>query len=127
MFLKKQHEERRDCLFVDVDYPELMRKKTEMMLSNDMLRDCLHEVDEQPADDGILIKADRFVAIGCDLRDLTKLEAMLAGVADTASCAILFVAEVSITYMAVEAANSVIKWASSFNDGQDTSSPLYGW
>jgi len=61
-------------------------------------------------------KTERYVAIGCDLRQLAALKEALIREVDILNCAVLFVAEVSITYMEVEAADAVIRWAAEFDN-----------
>jgi tRNA wybutosine-synthesizing protein 4 len=59
-----------------------------------------------------MLRSDNYVQIGCDLRQLAAIRETLAAIVDIQSCAFLFVAEVSITYMEREAADALIKWAS---------------
>ncbi|KAK3948606.1 hypothetical protein QBC32DRAFT_221630 [Pseudoneurospora amorphoporcata] len=69
---------------------------------------------------GIVLTSDQYVQIGCDLRDLTTLEASLkrAVGGDLSACTFLFVAEVSITYMETPGADAVIQWASTLGDSE---------
>lgn len=54
------------------------------------------------------------MAIGCDLRDLQLLEQTLRKELDIGDSSLLFVAEVSVTYMPLEDANKLIQWANKF-------------
>lgn len=65
--------------------------------------------------------SERYVAIGCDLRQLAALKEALVREVDILNRAVLFVAEVSITYMDVEAADTVIRWAAGFSNCKCTS------
>lgn len=75
-----------------------------------------------PADDAVLISAPQYVAIGCDLTDTQKLNAILRDRLRLTDVPVLFVAEVSMTYMGVKAADEVIRWASSFTKGRKSMS-----
>ncbi|KAK4164974.1 tRNA wybutosine-synthesizing protein 4 [Cladorrhinum sp. PSN259] len=71
---------------------------------------------------GIVFESDEYVQIGCDLRNLgtlqKSLEEAVGGKDLMACCEFVFVAEVSITYMEMEGADGVIKWASSVGDAE---------
>lgn len=56
------------------------------------------------------------MAIGCDLRDLQLLERTLRAELDIPNSSILFVAEVSVTYMPLTDANKLIAWANAFEN-----------
>ncbi|GAB7352479.1 hypothetical protein MBLNU459_g2886t2 [Dothideomycetes sp. NU459] len=104
--------------FVDVDYPQLMQKKHDAIINNPPLLDLLPGLKLQPAGSVVLARSDKYLAIGCDLRQLDKLESVLRAEFNMSECAveILFTAEVSVAYMTLEAANDVLKWASKFDD-----------
>jgi tRNA wybutosine-synthesizing protein 4 len=60
------------------------------------------------------------MALGCDLKDLVTLERLLRAEFDVPSSSILFVAEVSITYMPLNDSDALIRWASTIEDGSRT-------
>jgi tRNA wybutosine-synthesizing protein 4 len=53
------------------------------------------------------------------LRDLKLLKQVLASAVDIENCLVLLTAEVSITYMNVEAADALIHWAAKLPDGKN--------
>ena len=65
----------------------------------------------------LLLRSDQYIQLGCDLRDLARLIRALNQVVDMENCSVLFTAEVSITYMNVEAADTLIEWAATLVDG----------
>lgn len=67
--------------------------------------------------DSTLLRSDPYIAFGCDLADINKLNAVLANEVDLETCSVLFVAEVSMTYMDAADADSLLKWACKFSDG----------
>jgi hypothetical protein len=106
----------KDVLFVDVDYKDLMLRKREMVKSTNELNEMLTAIT-MPETGRILLKSDQYVQIGCDLRELHNLEGTLASILDLDKSLILFVAEVSITYMDVKTSDALIKWCGSLPHG----------
>lgn len=107
-----------DAVFVDVDYPQLMRKKYDAIKANTPLQELLPDLEPQSAESTIVAKSSKYLAVGCDLRELDKLEQVLRNEFDMANtpASILFTAEVSVAYMTLEASDAVYKWASRFDD-----------
>ena len=103
---------------MDVDHPQLVAKKRDTMGASSLFRESLLDEKLRVSEPPILLRNERYIALGCDLRDLEVLEQVLKRKLDIANQSVLFVAEVSITYMGVEEANSLIRWTSSFNDGK---------
>ena len=107
----------REATFVDVDYPQLIEKKRDRMLTNGLLRDALLKTKLRTCDLPVYMRSDQYMAIGCDLKDLQTLERILRAEFDASTTSFLFVAEVSVTYMPVDDADALIRWASTLNDG----------
>ncbi|KAH6604968.1 hypothetical protein Trco_006675 [Trichoderma cornu-damae] len=116
-----------NVLFIDVDYPELMQKKRAIVLKTPELRSLLgtdftlggEDVDDLP------LRSNKYCQIGCDLRQIDRLRNSLESVIDPPECSILFVAEVSITYMDTLSADSLIKWGSTVGRGLSKRSDSY--
>jgi tRNA wybutosine-synthesizing protein 4 len=108
-----------DVLFIDVDYPELIQKKRAIVLQTPELRSLLGNDFTLGDDgkDGLLLRSNKYCLLGCDLRQLDRLRDILKSVINLPECLILFVAEVSITYMDTESADSLIKWGSTVGRG----------
>lgn len=104
-----------DALFVDVDYPDLMQKKRTIVLETPQLKELLGEnfTTSVSITDHVLLKSDKYCQVGCDLRELADLRTVLEGLVDLSNCDVLFVAEVSITYMDTESTDNLIQWAKS--------------
>ncbi|KAL2069793.1 hypothetical protein VTL71DRAFT_14472 [Oculimacula yallundae] len=96
--------------FIDIDYRDLMLKKRTVVQNTSELNSMLTGINI--AENDILFKSDQYIQLGCDLRDLQALERVLGSVVDVENSTLLFTAEVSITYMNVEASDSLIQWAS---------------
>ncbi|KAK3046432.1 hypothetical protein LTS18_013361, partial [Coniosporium uncinatum] len=105
-------------LFVDVDYPELMRRKTDIVRENEVLANQVTNVEHSDAERGVMLRAVEYIAVGCDLKNLADLDGILRHELKLQDCEILFMAEVSIAYMPVMEADAVVKWASTFEDCQ---------
>lgn len=116
-WLSKYPDKCRNVTFVDIDYPELITRKLEVISQTPQLRDLLDtSVPIGGRDRAPPQVANRYLALGCDLADIERLEKILNENIDIESCSILCVAEVSITYMDVGDADSLIRWASRCRD-----------
>ncbi|KAJ3498723.1 hypothetical protein NLG97_g894 [Lecanicillium saksenae] len=105
----------KDALFIDIDYPDLMHKKRAMVMETPQLKELLgssFEVSESEKD-LVLLKSEKYCQIGCDLRELEALRQVLETLVDLSNCPVLFVAEVSVTYMDTESADNLLRWACS--------------
>ena len=102
--------------FIDVDYVALMQKKRDVVRSTAELNNMLTNVAFLESGN-LLLQSDQYLQVGCDLRQLSELSGVLASAVDIEKCLILCTAEVSITYMNVEAADALVKWASNLPDG----------
>ncbi|KAF1838075.1 LCM-domain-containing protein [Decorospora gaudefroyi] len=111
----------RGATFVDVDYPQLMERKRDRMLSNALLRDALLKTKLRSSpypEPPVYLSSDGYMALGCDLKHLETLERALRAELNISTASILFVAEVSVTYMPVEDADALIQWASTLEDAR---------
>lgn len=109
-----------DVLFIDIDYPDLIQKKRAIVLQTPELRDLLgNDFTIGEGKDGLLLRSNSYCQLGCDLRQLDQLRDVLKTVIDLPECAILFVAEVSITYMDTQSADSLIHWGSTVGREND--------
>ncbi|KAI4108776.1 MAG: hypothetical protein L6R37_000774 [Teloschistes peruensis] len=119
-FLREPSEKRKIILnlgcatFVDIDYPELMSKKKDIIQKTAELRNLVWPVEDADGMD----RNDRYVGVGCDLYDIADLSRILEREVGTRcdSCLVLCVAEVSVTYMTVHAADALIKWTTQYED-----------
>jgi tRNA wybutosine-synthesizing protein 4 len=100
-----------------VDYPQLIERKRDRMLSNGLLRDALFKTQVRHSTPPVFLRSQQYLAMGCDLRDLVTLERQLRSELDISSSSVLFVAEVSATYMPVADSDALIRWASTLEDG----------
>ncbi|KAI5864157.1 LCM-domain-containing protein [Durotheca rogersii] len=107
----------RNAKFVDVDFPDLIEKKRRVVQETQELSSPLTSLKTNTGAH-ILLQSDQYVQIGCDLRYIPDVEAALSSFVDIPQCEFMFVAEVSITYMETEAADSVIRWASGLGQAE---------
>jgi tRNA wybutosine-synthesizing protein 4 len=109
-----------DLKFVDVDYPQLIQKKVEIIRKNGTLfghlgtQGVTAEHDLSPS---ILLNDAKYCAVGCDLGDTKTLDQVFKTELQLEKQSILFLGEVSVVYMEVKKADELIKWASTFDDG----------
>ena len=101
---------------MDVDHPALMEKKCDIISNTSRLRDLLGPHDRPLEPGGVTLRSEHYLAIGCDLADITKFDMLLASEVQLSSCLVLCTAEVSITYMDTSAADALIRWAGLHDD-----------
>ena len=108
----------RNVLFIDVDYPKLIAQKVEVIKESPQLVELIGNIESCGHLDGIHLQSSHYVALGCDLVQPLVLEQLLRRCTSITECTILFVAEVSMTYMDVIAADALLKWASTMPRAQ---------
>lgn len=94
-----------------------MLNKKEAIQKGDAIKDQLKNVEFNSDESAVQIRSRQYVAVGCDLKNLDKLDHVLKTEILPADCAVLFLAEVSLTYMDVKSANAVVNWASKLSNG----------
>ncbi|KZF19406.1 leucine carboxyl methyltransferase [Xylona heveae TC161] len=102
--------------FLDVDYPQLMERKREMIVASENLHGLLSHMEIGQPKEAVKLRSDQYLAVGCDLRQVDSLEKILSKDLKLSDCIILCVAEVSITYMDIEAADAVIRWGAQYEN-----------
>ncbi len=101
---------------MDVDYPSLIEKKCDIITNTTQLRDLLGPHDRPLHPSGPTLRSEHYLAIGCDLTDITRLDMLLASEIQVSNYSVLCTAEVSITYMDTNAADALIRWAGLHED-----------
>ncbi len=104
-----------------MDYEVLLETKREIIFNHHEMRDLLHSRVTDPTKNGdpILVNSHEYAAIGCDLRNLRRLDRLLRMVVDDlGECIVLCIAEDSTSYMKLEAANALISWSSGLSTGK---------
>jgi len=118
-----------DVKFVDIDFPDLIERKRQTLLTTPELIGPFTGVRDVPVlspPSPVVFDSDQYAQIGCDLRELKRLqEALTAAVGNVSECSFIFVAEVSITYMETVGADNVIQWASALGDGESLVPPFF--
>ncbi|CRG83955.1 Leucine carboxyl methyltransferase 2 [Talaromyces islandicus] len=107
-----------NATFVDIDYEKLMGIKTTVIQQTDSLQKILGETKTYPEPNAVLLRAPQYVAVGCDLKNLKKLESSLEELVGPAPASVLCIAEVSLTYMDIESADALLSWLPKL--GKDT-------
>lgn len=103
--------------FVDVDHEALMVSKCDVVLDTPKMKDLL-TLRTPKVSKGVLIDSDEYVAIGCDLRNVKRLDRLIRSVVPVEECLVLCIAEVSIAYMDPDDADAVISWSSTLSSGE---------
>lgn len=109
-------------LFIDIDFPDLILKKRAIVLQTPQLRELLgadfQANDFDPEGERVLLRSERYCQVGCDLRDMYDLYRSLETIFPFSGCEMLFVAEVSMTYMETRYADNLVNFASSLGQGE---------
>ncbi|KAL8965063.1 MAG: hypothetical protein Q9197_006689 [Variospora fuerteventurae] len=93
-----------------------MARKKEVIMQNQELERLINPLHTEKKHPGILLRSANYLAVGCDLGDVSILSSILDQELALSNCLVLCVAEVSLTYMDVRAADALIKWAAGLND-----------
>lgn len=97
--------------FVDVDFPELIAKKRDIIVDTPQLSELLGSYHIPEDCSGTYLRSQYYSAWGCDLTDTSKLDALLSNEINLSETLVLCTAEVSVTYMDVKSADTLIQWA----------------
>ncbi|KAI9744955.1 MAG: tRNA methyltransferase ppm2 [Claussenomyces sp. TS43310] len=108
----------RGVKFIDVDYKDLMLKKRMIVQQTPELHGQLTGM--KTSDSEVLLHSDPYIQLGCDLRDVSSLSRALSSVVDLETSLVLLISEVAITYINIEAANTLIGWAATLPHGEIT-------
>lgn len=100
----------KDVLFLDIDYPDLMKKKVQMLKKSRDLSGIVGEEIKTNGDPHVIFQTKNYICLSCDLRELDLFGKLLGGLFDTNDTDFLFTAEVSITYMTKHTADALIEW-----------------
>jgi tRNA wybutosine-synthesizing protein 4 len=93
--------------------------KTTVIQQTESLQDILGEIKTCPESNAVLLRASQYVAVGCDLKNLKKLESSLDEVIGSAPASVLCIAEVSLTYMDIESADALLSWIPKLGKGEE--------
>ncbi|KAK6495472.1 tRNA methyltransferase ppm2 [Arthrobotrys musiformis] len=102
-----------DVNFIDVDYPQSIQRKAEIIQNTPELSELLLDPQHFPHSDNIVISSGNYTAIGIDLSNLREFGKLLEAYCQIED-ELLFISEVAITYMPVQDADSLIEWAARF-------------
>ena len=94
----------------------MIAKKVDVIIKSPQLRELVDPLERPSSPDGLGLRSENYLALGCDLGYISRLDELLAGSIDRSRSTILGIAEVSMTYMDVKAANALIKWAAQYNN-----------
>ena len=101
-----------------MDYPGLIAAKASIIEEQDELRNLLDMIMDSKNPRAVPLRSEQYVAVGCDLSKVDQLDQILRAELPLENCKILVVAEVSITYMDLTAADAVISYAAGLGDGK---------
>jgi len=95
-----------------------MQKKCETVKSTPELSSVINlDAGSTSSTGTVLIDCPNYKAAACDLEDIKALQVLLEDTLHLRGSPVLFLAEVSITYMDAAAAEKLIELTSTFDDG----------
>lgn len=101
-----------ELVFIDVDYPDLMKRKLRIIENYSELSSLIGErYQTDPSKEEVLLHSTNYIALSCDLRKLDRFSEVLKSLFPFESSTFLFTAEVSLTYMVQKSADALISWA----------------
>lgn len=102
--------------FIDVDYPDLNKIKTQMIENSQELQEIIG--DKIPSDiEGVEIRTKNYTVLSCDLKNINLFLKQLRSLdLDNDNVTKIYIAEVSIAYMLPEFADPVIAATSNLPD-----------
>ena len=126
-WLGQRAESCRDTIFIDVDYGDLMKNKVNIIEQTPELADLLEPARKTftRMNGRVLFAKQNYIAVGCDLGDGLALKELSQDLPWLQDSAVLFVAEVSITYMDISKADHLLEWCSSLGKGNSLSHPHF--
>uniref|UniRef100_A0A8C5HNZ0 tRNA wybutosine-synthesizing protein 4 n=2 Tax=Gouania willdenowi TaxID=441366 RepID=A0A8C5HNZ0_GOUWI len=98
------------CVVFEVDFPDVTRRKCELIRSNDALREMLESQTTFCAK-GVNVSSAQYRLVGCDIREELKVEEALRDARFDSSAPTLILSEVVLTYMETKCSDAVIQWA----------------
>lgn len=93
----------------EVDFPDVARRKSALINSNNILREKL-ESDGQPPTEPLYLLSSQYRLLGVDVRELSQMEKSLELSGFEWMTPTLILSEVVLTYMETKWSDSVIKW-----------------
>ncbi len=108
----------RNVRFIDIDFPDLVAEKSDVIVDTPQLREILGPHERVSNTTGIFLRSEHYLALGCDLGNIARLDELLAEEFDPSISLILCTAEVSITYMDVRAADALIHWGARYDNSR---------
>ena len=94
----------------------MIAKKVDVITNTLQLQQLVNPLERLSSPGGLALRSENYLALGCDLGNISRLDELLAGSIDRSRSLILCIAEVSMTYMDVKAADALIKWAAQYNN-----------
>ncbi|KAK3589042.1 hypothetical protein CHS0354_007991 [Potamilus streckersoni] len=102
-----------EVTFCEIDFPDVVRRKKETIMSQPPLLELVGEITHTEAMDSLLVEIDsaNYKLLGIDLGQPNTLEAVLKLCQIDFDCPTLLFSECVLTYMTRRCSSAVIKWA----------------
>lgn len=97
------------AVVLEVDFPDVARRKSALINSNNILREQL-DSDGDPCTEHLYMSSSQYRLLGVDIRQLSQLEVALESSGFEWMAPTLILSEVVLTYMETKWSDSVISW-----------------
>eukprot|EP00112_Aurelia_sp_Birch-Aquarium-sp1_P016678 Seg3801.4 transcript_id=Seg3801.4/GoldUCD/mRNA.D3Y31 product="tRNA wybutosine-synthesizing protein 4" protein_id=Seg3801.4/GoldUCD/D3Y31 len=95
--------------FLEIDFPELVRRKTKLIQANETLSNLIGDIKHFENE----ISTKNYSLIGCDLTNLKQLEDRIQSLHFSKEIPTLLMSEVVLTYVDKESCSKLIQWTAS--------------
>lgn len=102
--------------FVDIDYPELIEKKLEIVRNTPEIRDLVGTDLTSANTSNCIFSTDNYFLLGCDLKKTELYREEINNLLGENPSIKIFIAEVSLAYMKPEPANEVVDFSSKISN-----------
>lgn len=115
-----QHKKQcKNVKFIDLDTPELIQKKVDIISSDPVFFSQLDGLPNRPLKSPIVFDHVQYCAIGCDLADGTQLQDILHNQLKLECNSVLFISEVSLARPIPHDYTDIFRLCSTFSDGKN--------
>ncbi|KAH0477223.1 MAG: uncharacterized protein KVP18_000856 [Porospora cf. gigantea A] len=101
----------RSFVYFELDFPEVLAKKTSLFMKHEALRRNVSDGDID-FNGGEFVRCDRERMIPCDLRDINSVDRKIKDAGLDPQLPTIFLSECCLVYLRPEESDAVIQWAS---------------
>lgn len=99
--------------YIEIDFPEVMKRKLSCIMSDTDLKNLIHtdETNSVLKHSEIVFWSSDYILLGVDLNSIHNMQNIMSIIGINYVLPTMFLSECAITYMDVEKSSSLIRWA----------------